>query len=406
MTIALEPVEFVQLIKVSVDANNNKFWNARLMPNDEIWVHNGRVGTKGQNRLIKDQGKSAFDRRVREQLSEGYKPVQTVTTDADLVVDVKQLALAQIRSDPETVKLIEYLSQVNIHQITAGTKLTYQGNGTFTTPLGIVTKSAISQARLLLNQLGTASHDRIRLLNEYLMLIPQDLGRQLSHSLFSTPQQLQQQSDLLDALEAVIPTATTTERVFDCSLNLVPHSTKNGRETFRSIRARFEASTNSHHRSSAFKLKRVYEIQIPSIAAAFESSIGNIQSLWHGTRASNLLSILKQGLIIPPASASQCTGRMFGNGLYFSNQSTKSLNYATDFWNRSGASNQRAFMLLADVALGREFHPPQHQSSIPTGYDSMWVEGGTCNVINHEAIVYRTSQVNLKFLCEFSTSND
>jgi poly [ADP-ribose] polymerase len=148
-------------------------------------------------------------------------------------------------------------------------------------------------------------------------------------------------------------------------------------------------------------------MKIPALAARFEATLGNVQPLWHGTRASNLLSILKNGLIIPPASASQCTGRMFGNGVYFSNQSTKALNYATGYWNRSGSQNQRAFMLLVDVALGCEYRPRTRTSDVgndklPKNYDSLWIEPGSCNVINQEAIVYRVSQCNPRYLCEFS----
>ena len=89
------------------------------------------------------------------------------------------------------------------------------------------------------------------------------------------------------------------------------------------------------------------------------TKIGNVKQHWHGTKASNLLSILKQGLIIPPADSVHCTGRMFGNGIYGSEQSTKALNYATNYWNASGDSNQRAFMLVCDFAMGREFRPQE-----------------------------------------------
>ena len=35
------------------------------------------------------------------------------------------------------------------------------------------------------------------------------------------------------------------------------------------------------------------------------------------------------------------------------------------------------------------------------GTNSTWVEAGSCGVMNHEAIVYDTKQINLKYLCEF-----
>ena len=124
--------------------------------------------------------------------------------------------------------------------------------------------------------------------------------------------------------------------------------------------------------------------------------------LWHGTRASNLLSILKHGLVIPPANAAHCTGRMFGNGIYTSLQSTKALNYATDFWNRSGAGGQRTFMFLCDVALGKVNKPKTFGGGYPArGSNTTWVEPGQGGVLNHECIVYDTSQINLRYLAEF-----
>ncbi|VEP18913.1 PARP catalytic domain protein (fragment) [Hyella patelloides LEGE 07179] len=133
------------------------------------------------------------------------------------------------------------------------------------------------------------------------------------------------------------------------------------------------------------------------------AEIGNVKLHWHGTRASNLLSILKQGLIIPPANAAQCTGRMFGNGIYGSEQSTKALNYATNYWNTSGDNNQRVYMLLCEFAMGKEYLPTNnHQGSLPMkGYHSTYVKPGSLNVINQESIVYDPAQVRIKYLCEF-----
>jgi poly [ADP-ribose] polymerase len=143
--------------------------------------------------------------------------------------------------------------------------------------------------------------------------------------------------------------------------------------------------------------------------ANFEAAaqrLGNVRhDLWHGTKASNLLSILKHGLIIPPANAAHCTGRMFGNGIYTSLQSTKALNYATDFWNRSGQPNQRTFMFLCEVALGKTYKPRIFSNQYPAkNTDSTWVEPGRARVLNHECIVYDTSQINLKYLAEFGTA--
>lgn len=400
-------LESVKLILVDCTANNNKVWQADLR-SDGVQVQWGRVGSKLQSKLHPYAGRSKFETLRREKLSKGYEYAQTIdATAASATVDLKAIALEQIQADNTARQLIEYLTQENIHDILAGTTLTYQGGGTFTTPLGAVTPAAIARARQLLGQLATTVDDRDRgqLLNSYLQLIPQKLGRHIHAGLFATTEAMQQQHDLLDALASVATVVSGS--VFDCTLAVVPHDTPEGRSTFRHIKRQFESSINVNHVSSSLKLRRVYELKIPALVARFEATLGNVQPLWHGTRASNLLSILKNGLIIPPASASQCTGRMFGNGVYFSNQSTKALNYATGYWNRSGSQNQRAFMLLVDVALGCEYRPRTRTSDVGNGklsknYDSLWIEPGSCNVINQEAIVYRVSQCNPRYLCEFS----
>jgi poly [ADP-ribose] polymerase len=93
---------------------------------------------------------------------------------------------------------------------------------------------------------------------------------------------------------------------------------------------------------------------------------------------------------------------MFGNGIYFSDQSTKSLNYAYGYWD-GGSKDNRCYMFLADVAMGMPWHPTRTGSNVkpPEGYDSVFARGGKDIVMNNEMIVYRTSQANLKYLVEF-----
>ena len=111
----------------------------------------------------------------------------------------------------------------------------------------------------------------------------------------------------------------------------------------------------------------------------------------------------KSGLIIPKSNGSiQVTGRMFGNGIYFSDQSTKSLNYSYGYWD-GGAKDNRCFMFLADVAMGKPWHPTRTGPNVvpAAGHDSVYARGGRDIVQNNEMIVYRTSQAKLKYLVEF-----
>ena len=72
----------------------------------------------------------------------------------------------------------------------------------------------------------------------------------------------------------------------------------------------------------------------------------NRMLLWHGSRLTNFVGILSQGLRIAPPEAPM-TGYMFGKGVYFADMVSKSANYC---W--TSQSNPIGLMLLCEVALG------------------------------------------------------
>jgi poly [ADP-ribose] polymerase len=284
----------------------------------------------------------------------------------------------------------------------------------------VLTPDAISAARDLLNEikrldgLKRRQHKkRAVCVRDYFQLVPKDFGTKIppAEELIATEAQFQAEVSILDALESAISTdepAAKKQKLFECRLVTIPHFTEEGREMFRKTRDLYYKTRNTRHHQpvAALQMTRLYEVEIGEMKRRFDStaaSLGNVRSdLWHGTRSSNLLSILKHGLVIPPANAAHCTGRMFGNGIYTSLQSTKALNYATDFWNRSGSRSQRTFMFLCDVALGKVHKPKTFGGGYPArGYHSTWVEPGQSGVLNHECIVYDTSQINLRYLAEF-----
>ncbi len=411
------------LIYVDVGENSNKVWKGSLFKDGSFLVQWGRVGNKLQTKNYQlgslALAKSKFERTKRQKLRKGYTEAQIVDADIPQSTttiepeDLEIIAAKQIEygRDPRAKELIRYLVKVNIHNIISQTDITFNSaTGTFRTPLGLVTTQAIAEAREYLIQIAETRRSnsyKLRwLINKYLRLIPQNLGHKLDEAKFTATQELQRQYEILNALDvAIAPTLTTQKQVFECSIKRVPGSTVEGRKTFRQIRQLYESTINLHHVSAQYKLRRVYQVEIPSMQKLFQiqaAKIGNVKLHWHGTKASNLLSILKQGLIIPPANAVQCTGRMFGNGIYGSQQSTKALNYATNYWNQAGDNGERVFMLLCDFALGKEYHPQGQQYNFPmAGYDSTYVAPGVANTINQESIVYSTEQVNIKYLCEF-----
>ncbi|MEL6494194.1 MAG: WGR domain-containing protein [Cyanobacteria bacterium J06623_7] len=410
------------LIYVEVDENSNKVWRGSLKNDGTFIAEWGRVGSSLQCKQHHlgsfALAKAKFERTKRQKIRKGYTEAQLVRADNPqtqviTAAELEAIAAQQIEHgrDPRSKELIRYLVKSNIHQITSQTDITFDtATGGFSTPLGKIRPQAIAEARRYLIQIAaTRKSNRYKLrylMSKYLRLIPQALGQKLDESQFTELPEIQRQYEILNALAAGINLHPKSRQVFACNIARVPGSTIEGKKIFRRINQLYQATANQNHLAAKYKLRRVYELDIPTMSLAFREKsdqIGNVKQHWHGTKASNLLSILQQGLIIPSADATQCTGRMFGNGIYGSEQSTKALNYATNYWNPSGESESRVFMLLCDFAMGREYYPQGANRRFPvSGYDSTYVTPGAANTINQESIVYSPTQVNIQYLCEFS----
>lgn len=420
----------IREIKMSlsdVGANNNKYWSGIVTDSNEVLLEWGRIGdTLQSKRKSFDSEYSAnsfLDGKVKEKKRKGYTELNILSGSGTVVVNhdkgsLKEIAKSQIVSDDETKKLIEKLTEANIHNILTSTTLTYsQDTGLFATPLGIVTDISIKEARQKLNlmspyveQSDFENSDYIELLNSFLRLIPQKVGRKLRSDIFGDLNAIKAQNDIIDSLEVSYQQAITDTakpkndqtidipQVFSCELNLI-----NDIDIINRIDRLYKSTLQNIHSSSNLKLKKVYNVKIDSMHDNFEKhgrKLGNVMELFHGTKTSNLLSILKSGLIIPPVSSPLVCGRMFGPGIYLSDQSSKALNYSQGYW--SGTRNNNCFMFLADVSMGKSYTPKSSSESLPKpGYDSTFAKGGYSGVINNEMIVPNLYQVNLKYLLEF-----
>ncbi|KAJ3025255.1 UNVERIFIED_CONTAM: hypothetical protein HDU68_007325 [Siphonaria sp. JEL0065] len=88
-------------------------------------------------------------------------------------------------------------------------------------------------------------------------------------------------------------------------------------------------------------------------ADAFEEHHGNNKLLFHGSKLSNMLGILKHGLQVAPVEA-PVTGYMFGKGIYFADVFAKSWGYVHDHVS-TGDTGAYGCMFICEVALGETF---------------------------------------------------
>jgi len=414
----------VKLILSDITNNNNKHWSGTILDNNEVVLEWGRVGDSTQKKVKPFNSQSGaenfLDDKVKEKKKKGYTELNTLSGTVTVNHDKSNLidiAKKQIVGDDETKVLIERLSKANVHKILESTTLTFSNDtGLFATPLGIVTNASIIEARQTLNSMSSyvenkdfENPDYISLLNKYLRLIPQRVGRKLQPTIYADLTAIKAQNDIIDSLEVsyqqsianpVNPNVDDIEapKIFSCEIKSV-----NDQSIIDYINNKFKSTMQRMHSSSNLKVKKVYSVKIDKHYNDFEQygrQIGNIMELWHGTKISNLLSILKSGLIIPPAGNPNVTGRMFGDGIYFSDQSTKALNYSNGYW--SGNKENNCFMFLADVAMGKSYTPKTYGGRLPEpGYDSTFAKANVSSVSNNEMIVYKLYQANLKYLIEF-----
>ncbi|PAA67693.1 hypothetical protein BOX15_Mlig001219g1 [Macrostomum lignano] len=120
--------------------------------------------------------------------------------------------------------------------------------------------------------------------------------------------------------------------------------------------------------------------------------------LIHGTRSKFAENIISNGFNIGKQG-------MFGAGIYFATDSSKSIQYASD--------NKVKTLLLCEVLLGKTLICTSAQTNLNLqtvqnqGYDSVFARRGTKStqgVRNDEYIVYRTEQATPRYLVKFTTS--
>jgi poly [ADP-ribose] polymerase len=431
--------ETAMLIFTDAKENNNKFYELILNDDDSVNTRWGRVGAEGQKKTVYG-GKYEFDRILHSKTAKGYVRSKTVSVNVpsgsnDKVALAETAKRDMVKTDnikdknsSVLMKLVERLAEMNRHQIMSASNgnIKIDETGLITTPLGLVTASTIDEARVLLEKMEKfctkktfSSNQYIESLENYLQLIPQKVPtrRGWYETFFTDFSSLTAQSSLLDQLEGSLDLYKSKEeeirkklseskgpeeKVFGTQLALVEDDA-----IIKKINKFFNDNKNDRHVSSHLKLKNVFELQNKDMESRFEEmskKIGNVRMLWHGTRAFNVLSILKGGLIIPKSGGSyHITGRMFGDGLYFSDQSTKSLNYSYGYWD-GGNKDDKCFMFVADVAMGKEHTPAGPGNSFPPrGYDSVFAKAHKSGVMNNEMIVYNINQAHLRYLCEFGS---
>lgn len=437
--------EYSVLMCANVSGNNNKFYCIELQKNASdnyrIFTHYGRLGMTDtfdvreefddgspldKNTAVKEYTK-ILKKKLRGKKMDGYvEKYEVVETDNPSVgsdnLRQKKIDAPTVVSSSTTEQEVSYLvNQIfeeNIHNIQNLVDIALTDNG-FETPLGPLTGKHLDKAKeplsiikeLIQKGVQDDNTDLLEANTYFFSLIPHKFGSRISsYDLITSNEKLLDKYNLLETMKSAVDMgsnlqSSSNDRYSALGVDIRLLRDKIEQERITDYLLSTRASNHTGLSVYGMKVKNIFDITIPFERKRFIDkglSVGNKQELFHGSRNGNILSILKNGLMIFKSHPTKA-GDMFGPGLYFADSSTKSANYSSGFWGGVRNKYNSNFMFLADVALGniKEERSSKYYTEAPAGYHSVKGCKGSY-LYNNEFIVYKPEQATLKYLVEFT----
>ena len=406
------------LSKTSLEANNNKFYVLEVHEAGSqfrLFTHYGRVGSAGVK-----ESREFYDRALALEAYAKLLREKTAPRKGYVLVEVEKAtvgsAALQVKSEQTFQEKRGVKPSTLAHEIAHFIEHIYDESKSelvrrIETPLGSLSKSQIERGADALREIRFAiardHKDKIvPLTSRYYSLVPHRLGRwtNLDDVAINSIEKADSEEELLQLMRDVYHIQGDLEsetdrkyRALGASLSVISPSDP----VYRQVERRVVETQSARH---GFKLRvnKIFTAELPEERRRFETdgkTVGNLQGLFHGTKNCNMAGILSRGLLIAPKSA-PVSGYMFGKGIYFADQSSKSAQYSL-VW----ANNKRdiGYLFLADVALGKikTENGPQYREEAPSGYHSVQGCKGS-HLIHNEFIIYKTAQCTLRYIAEIA----
>lgn len=460
------------LNQTNIEGNNNKFYVIQALQSDSggqyyCWTRWGRVGERGQFKLMPCPTMAAaisvFDKKFNEKTGNHFSLVKNgapfqprsgkytmIEIDygndkddeaEDAAKKVKKEAEAKPEAESKLDKRVQDLIKLIFDMKMMESVMKELEFDCKKQPLGKLTKDQIKKGYEVLTEIEaemkkkSPAHSRlVELTNRFYTLIPHNFGR-VRPPVINSSEMLKKKMQMLEALADIEIAAHIVEETgkdnsefvnqLDANYaklhtDIVPVETDS--EEYKLI-ARYVK--NSHPRQTP-GIVNVFKIRRDSDEKRFEEKkgLGNRMLLWHGSRLTNYVGILSQGLRIAPPEA-PCSGYRFGKGIYFADLAQLSSRYCRAY------GRQPFIMLLCDVALGKtaDLNRDQFMTTALPGTDSTKALGtiepdpaenvvrpdgvvvpcgkihdsGCKNVscLEHQYIVYDVAQCRLQYLIQF-----
>lgn len=405
---------------LNADYNNYKFYKLEMINNDpnQIQASWGRIGDK-ESKAYNPYTLSSAIIKASEKLAKGYQDFSEIYYDDEINPQdyVKQEDKDGNKENKENSPSKTSKPKRRTKNVIAAEELYNQllnyskkviRENFYAKPK--ITKKMIDTCQNLFNSLqATEDIAEFNKILKELMLTAErritksdSVGRYFAETKGDFQPIIDREESILMSMQ-VVNIATKEQKTFPDWIN-VKLATEKEKETVLN-------NLDSHQKAKVVKVYRIENTQTSERFKKYtkENNIKTKKLLWHGSRNENWLSIANKGLLLNPDAV--ITGKMYGNGIYFSTDSDKSYGYTSGgYWN-GGHSNTR-FMALYETAYGtpeyehgwRTYTKEMLQSLGKDCVHALGQHNGGTSLRRDEIIFFDESAINLKYLVEFDNS--
>ncbi|KAL0276840.1 UNVERIFIED_CONTAM: hypothetical protein PYX00_004320 [Menopon gallinae] len=250
-------------------------------------------------------------------------------------------------------------------------------------PLGKISQKQIQRAFAILSEVQThmnSSEDKqvvIDATNRFYTLVPHDYGVN-NPPLLNNEEIIREKIDVLNSLMEIEIAYKLLQECQETGNSVHDHYVKlnaniivveRDSDEFKLIETYVRNTHTKTHSGYSLTVEEIFKIDREGEAKKFKKykKLPNRKLLWHGSRVTNFVGILSQGLRIAPPEAPS-TGYMFGKGIYFADRVSKSANYCM-----ATRKNPTGLLLLCEVALGEmhELTDAEYIEKLPAGKHSV-----------------------------------
>jgi len=349
---------------------------------------------------------SQWNSVYNEKIKKGYK-------------DVTDLVSVQVEEKKENTKGITDYEQIKNKSVNNFIeKMRQYTDGlvkkTYSVKCDKVSKKQLDEAQRILNEITKLDKKKEKEINDKLLELYSVIPRYMSNTRtmflphINLDKTITQEQDNIDALSSQVSIYNESE-----TKEITEKTVKEVKQTFLDVLGiNIDEIDYKKDKNIDYIIKQLTSRNIKHVFSVNKQHENNIFDKWiekqdntstryliHGTRCTSVIPILKEGLKIRPTGNFQFSGKVYGNGNYFSEVTSKSLNY-------TGYDSDK-ILLVYEVHTGNPFvyngwyngnsFPLNYKELKKRGYDSTHVNAGN-GLLNSEIIAYDEQQCRIKYI--------